>query len=232
VTSLTENELWSTVEFVLMKHIIWDWNGTLLNDTHLVVEATNTALAAFGVAPVSLDEHRRDFIRPVERYYSAVIGRDLTEDEFGTIEVGYHRAYEQLLPSCPLTFGAVDVLSGWTGRQSLLSMWFHDRLVPTVETYGLSGYFARVDGLRATIGGGPKAPHLAAHLAAQGLVGTDCVLVGDSVDDAVAAASVGAECILYSGGLTDPARLIAVGVPVVDSLDDALREINRVHAGR
>jgi phosphoglycolate phosphatase-like HAD superfamily hydrolase len=215
-----------------MKHIIWDWNGTLLNDTHLVLEATNTTLATFGAGPVSLDAHRRDFIRPVERYYSLVLGRDLTVDEFGVLEVGYHSAYEQLLPSCPLTVGAIDVLAAWTGPQSLLSMWFHHRLVPTVDAYGLTGYFERIDGLQGTIGGGAKAPHLAAHIAALGLAGSDCVLVGDAVDDAVAAASVGADCILFSGGLTDPVRLKAVGVPVVDSLADAVLEINRVHADR
>ncbi len=205
-----------------MKHLIWDWNGTLLNDTHLVVDATNHALAAFGGGPVTLDEHRRDFVRPVERYYSAVLGRELPPEDFEKIEIGYHGEYDRLLPSCPLTSGAVDALTSWTGPQSLLSMWFHERLVPTVDLYALTGYFVRIDGLRATVGGGSKAPHLAAHIEALGLRGSDCVLIGDAVDDAVAAASVGADCILYSGGLTDPAKLRTAGVPVVDSLADAL----------
>ncbi len=205
-----------------MKHIIWDWNGTLLNDTHLVLEATNSALAAFGGGPVTLDEHRRDFVRPVELYYAAVLGRDLPPADFEKLEIGYHTVYEALLPSCPLTLGAVDALVAWTGPQSLLSMWFHHRLVPTVDAYGLTGYFSRIDGLRATIGGGSKVPHLAAHIEMLGLDGGDCVLVGDSVDDALAAASVGADCILYSGGLTDRGKLETVGVPVVDSLAEAL----------
>jgi phosphoglycolate phosphatase-like HAD superfamily hydrolase len=47
------------------------------------------------------------------------------------------------------------------------------------------------------------------------------VMIGDSVDDALAAASVGARCVLYSGGFTDAARLAEVGVPVVGSLAEA-----------
>ena len=48
------------------------------------------------------------------------------------------------------------------------------------------------------------------------------MLIGDSVDDADAAASVGARCVLYTGGFTDPARLRAVGVPVADTLAEAM----------
>ena len=47
-------------------------------------------------------------------------------------------------------------------------------------------------------------------------------MIGDSVDDALAAASVGARCVLYSGGFTDAVRLAEVGVPVVDSLIEAV----------
>jgi phosphoglycolate phosphatase-like HAD superfamily hydrolase len=116
----------------------------------------------------------------------------------------------------------VAVLSGWGGSQSLLSMWFHDELVPTIDRYGLTDHFRRVDGLRATVGGGTKAPYLAAHLEALGLRGDECVLIGDALDDAAAAASVGADCVLYSGGLTHPENLAAAGVPVADTLAAAV----------
>src|SRR6201999_209203 len=115
----------------------------------------------------------------------------------------FHLAYADGLPGCGLSSGALEALASWAGTQSLLSMWFHHDLVPTVNRYGLDAYFARVDGLRDAVGGGPKAPHLVAHLREQGLVGDDCVLIGDSVDDALAAQSVGARCVLYSGGFTD-----------------------------
>jgi phosphoglycolate phosphatase-like HAD superfamily hydrolase len=79
-----------------------------------------------------------------------------------------------------------------------------------------------VDGLRASVGGGPKAPHLQAHLAALGLTGTDCVLIGDSVDDAEAADEVGAGCVLYTGGFTAETLLRATGRPVAGTLVEAV----------
>jgi phosphoglycolate phosphatase-like HAD superfamily hydrolase len=203
-----------------------------LDDLTLVVAATNASLATYGGPAVTADEHRRDFRRPVVDYYSHVLGRPLEDQDFVRLDDAFHLAYSEGLLGCPLSVGALEALAGWAGTQSLLSMWFHDKLVPTVNRYGLDRYFARVDGLRDVIGGGSKAPHLAAHLSALGLAGPDCVLIGDSVDDAAAAASVGARCVLYTGGFTDEARLRAVGVPVADTLAEAVLLADSAAAGQ
>lgn len=207
----------------LMKtHLVWDWNGTLLDDLDLVVGSTNASLATAGGAPVARDDHRRDFRRPVHHYYGALLGRDVDEDEFAKLDRAFHEAYDTGLPECLLAAGAEGAIKAWPGPQSLLSMWFHDSLVPTVDRYGLTPYFRRIDGLRSAVGGGSKAPYLRVHLEELGIAGTDCVLIGDSVDDAVAAASVGARIVLYSGGITHPDRLRTVGVPVADTLAEAV----------
>jgi len=207
-------------------HIVWDWNGTLLDDLTLVVAATNASLASLGGGPVTEDEHRRDFRRPIDAYYAGVLGRALEVDDFARLDEVFHATYAAGLDSCVLAAGALASLRSWSdagsGTQSLLSMWFHDQLVPTVDRFGLTTYFRRVDGLRAEVGGGHKAPHLAAHLEALDLDAADCLLIGDSIDDADAAASVGARCVLYTGGFTDPTRLAEVGVPVVASLAEAV----------
>ena len=205
-----------------MAHLVWDWNGTLLNDLDVVVAATNASLAAFGAGPVTAEEHRRDFRRPVEAYYADVIGRVLTAEEFAVIDAVFHKTYVAASATCALTGDALDCLKTWPGTQSLLSMWFHDQLVPTIERHGIDGFFLRVDGLRDAVGGGHKAPMLAAHLDALGLTGPETVLIGDSIDDAVAAVSVGARCVLYSGGFTHASRLAEMGVPVATTLTEAV----------
>jgi phosphoglycolate phosphatase-like HAD superfamily hydrolase len=205
-----------------VRHLVWDWNGTLLNDLELVVTATNAALRIAGGGPTTAEEHRRQFRRPVIEYYAAVLGRRLDEEEFQQLDKAFHAAYGEGLLSCTLAGDALNALASWSGTQSLLSMWFHAELVPTVDRYGLTAYFARVDGLRAVVGGGEKAPYLAAHLTALGLDGRDCVLIGDSVDDAAAAAAVGARCVLYTGGFTHHSRLSGCGVPVATTLAEAI----------
>lgn len=203
-------------------HLVWDWNGTLLDDLWLVVAATNASLATAGGPVVTAEEHRRDFRRPVAAYYAHVLGRPVEPDEFIALDRAFHDAYRGDLGRCGLAADATAAMDAWPGTQSLLSMWFHHELVPQIETRGLTTRFARVDGLRAGVGGGFKAEHLVSHLAALGVAGPDAVLIGDSVDDAHAAAAVGARCVLYTGGFTDRARLAATGLPVARTLTEAV----------
>lgn len=201
---------------------MWDWNGTLLNDLGLVVAATNFALGSAGGAPVTEEEHRRDFRRPIIEYYGSLLGRVVTVEEFAGMDQIFHAQYRLGLTTCGLAPDARSCLTAWPGTQSLLSMWFHEELVPTVDGYGLTPHFRRIDGLKLGLGGGFKAEHLKTHLAELGLDGADVVLIGDSVDDADAAASVGASIVLYTGGFTARAKLESVGVPVADTLTEAI----------
>jgi phosphoglycolate phosphatase-like HAD superfamily hydrolase len=204
-------------------HLVWDWNGTLLNDLDLVVSCTNAAFAAAAGPVVSAEEHRRQFRRPIVDYYAEVLGRAVDLDEFGRLDRVFHEAYRLGLATCALAADATTAMRAWPGSQSLLSMWFHEELVPTVTRHGLTELFRRVDGLRSAVGGDRKAVHLSTHLAALGVDGRSVVLVGDSIDDADAAESVGARCVLYTGGFTDPDRLRASGHPVAESLTEAVR---------
>ena len=207
---------------VAVAHLVWDWNGTLLNDLDLVVEATNAAFAAIGGPMVTAEDHRRDFRRPVIDYYAFVLGRPVSADEFVRLDHAFHTAYRTRLLECALADDAVDAISAWPGTQSLLSMWFHDELLPEVSRRGLAERLVRVDGLRATVGGGHKAEHLIEHLAALEVKGDETVLIGDSIDDAHAADEVGAQVVLYAGGFTDPAVLRASGRPLAPTLVEAV----------
>jgi phosphoglycolate phosphatase-like HAD superfamily hydrolase len=48
------------------------------------------------------------------------------------------------------------------------------------------------------------------------------VVIGDAADDALAAEHVGARAVLYTGGSHSRASLEEVGVPVVDTLEEAV----------
>ncbi|WP_229067960.1 HAD family hydrolase [Actinoplanes sp. DH11] len=205
------------------EHLVWDWNGTLLDDLHLVVSSTNEAFASVGARRVAADEHRRAFRRPVAEFYAEMLGRAVDAEEFGRLDRIFHDAYRLGLTDISLAADAMAAIKSWPGTQSLLSMWFHSELVPAVETYGLAGIFARIDGLRTEVGGDLKAGHLARHLEGLGVDGSQVVLIGDSLDDAYAAEAVGGRAVLYTGGFTDPDRLRTSGYPVADTLVDAVK---------
>ncbi|MEO7126900.1 MAG: HAD hydrolase-like protein [Nakamurella sp.] len=208
----------------MTKHIIWDWNGTLFHDIDAVVGATNVIFQQYHLDPLTPDVFRASYTRPIWVAYEQLLGRPLREGEWERLDNGYHEQYHELMKQCDLDSTARAALGEWQasgGTQSLLSMWWHDRLVPTIHDYHIDPYFDRVDGLRGA-GGGPKAEHMAAHIQALGIDAKDVLVIGDTVDDADAARDVGARAVVYTGGTSSRAALEATGVPVVDRLTDAL----------
>ncbi|MFF0289130.1 HAD family hydrolase [Streptomyces sp. NPDC005262] len=206
-------------------HLVWDWNGTLLDDNTAVIGATNAAFAEVGLEPITLEQYREMYCIPIPRFYERLMGRLPTEAEWERMDGSFHRYYTEQRVVCGLTAGAEELLAQWqlAGRsQSLLSMYVHEQLVPVVRGYGIERHFTRVDG-RTGPSGGSKAQHMERHLAAMDGVSPErTVVIGDAVDDAVAAAHVGARAVLYTGGSHSRSSLEAAGVPVVDSLDEAV----------
>ncbi|MFC4586442.1 HAD family hydrolase [Sphaerisporangium corydalis] len=208
-----------------MKHIIWDWNGTLFHDIDAVVGATNEVFKPYGVAAFDNDGFRAAYTRPIWVAYERILGRTLREGEWEVLDQSFHDHYHRLMLSCALAEEAVDCLRTWaeSGRtQSLLSMWAHERLVLKAAELGIAEYFARIDGLSdGGAPGGGKAEHMVAHIESLDVRPSEILVIGDSIDDAHAAQHVGAQPVLYAGGMTSHADLAASGFPVVDSLSKA-----------
>jgi len=206
------------------RHVVWDWNGTLVDDHVAVVAAINDALARLRLRPIDSDTFRTHFMRPVQRFYEQVAGREIEPGEWETLDEAYHDSYAGWVERLKLAPDAREALAAAEAAglgQSLLSMWRHQDLVPLVERLGIDRYFLRVDGLRVP-GGGGKAEHLVAHLDALEVEASAALLVGDSLDDLAAAREVGAGCVLYDGGSHHRRALEATGAPVVDRLTDAV----------
>ncbi|MBK0376671.1 HAD family hydrolase [Streptomyces sp. RB110-1] len=209
-------------------HLVWDWNGTLLDDTYAVVRATNAAFAEVELEPITPEQYREMYTIPIPRFYERFLGRLPTEAEWERMDGVFHRYYAEQRTACGLTVGAEELLHGWqrAGRsQSLLSMYGHEQLVPVVRGYGIEPRFVRVEGRRGP-SGGSKALHMERHFEAlagvDGIVPENAVVIGDALDDAVAAAHVGARAVLYTGGSHSRRSLEGAGVPVVDSLAEAV----------
>ena len=76
-----------------MNHIssvIWDWNGTLLNDVHISVNSVNHLLAQKDLHTLTRDDYLEVFTFPVQEYYES-IGFDFTDEPF---EVTAHQFIE------------------------------------------------------------------------------------------------------------------------------------------
>lgn len=214
-------------------HIVWDWNGTLLHDTDAVIDATNASFAEIGLEPITLETYRDLYCVPIPRFYERLMGRLPTEAEWQIMDATFHRHYWALAASARLAEGARELLAGRQvvgDTQSLCSLAPHEELIPVVRTHGIERHFTRMDG---RIGGSHtgKAEHMVRHLAAlKGIARDRIVVIGDAADDAVAAEHVGAGAVLYTGGSHSRASLERAGVPVVDTLEEAVETAERIVA--
>lgn len=214
-------------------HIVWDWNGTLFHDIDAVIGATNAAFGEIGLPPITLERYRELYCVPIPRFYERLMGRLPTDAEWVVMDEAFHRHYTLRREACALAEGVEMLLESWgtAGRsQSILSMYGHDELLPLVRDFGIESHFIRVDG-RTGPSGGSKSAHMVRHLAS--LEGARVepgrtVVIGDAVDDAVAARDAGAHAVLYTGGSHSRASLLEAGVPVVDSLAEAVEAAERL----
>ncbi|WP_129842308.1 HAD family hydrolase [Streptomyces sp. RFCAC02] len=215
-------------------HIVWDWNGTLLHDTDAVVAASNASFAALGVAPLTLERYRDLYTLPLATFQERLIGRAPTAAERRLLDETFATQYAALAGGTALAEGAARLLADWEAEghtQSLCSLAGHDILGGLLRRYGIDRHFLRVDG---SVAGQPltsKAAQMARHLAAlDGVSPADVVVIGDATDDAVAAAHAGARAVLYTGGTHSRRSLMTAGVPVVDSLAEAVRTAREMTA--
>lgn len=207
-----------------IRHIVWDWNGTLLDDLPVVIAAANLSMAEFGVGPIDEDGYRDHFTRPVRAFYDSLFDRPVLDDEWTRLNDRFHVEYISRAEQANLTVDTVEALDvaetyGWS--QSLLSMSPQTWLEGIVDRKQVAHRFGLIDGLREETGG-LKAVHMEEHLAALGTDPSTTVVVGDTPDDAAAAVHVGAHAVLYDGGSHHLPHLEDAGVPVAHSLLQAV----------
>ena len=208
-----------------MQTILWDWNGTLLDDVALCSRLVNEMLKRHGYAPVGdLDAYRRVFCFPIETYYQNA-GFDFARHPFAQLAVEYTDLYEPQSRDCCLQPGAVQVLNTLRQRgatQVILSASPLPMLKWQVEHLGVASYFDTLLGL-TDVYAKSKIALGKDWLESSQICPQNAVMIGDSVHDFEVACALGVGCVLVSRGHQSREVLSATGAVVVDNLMDLLQ---------
>lgn len=207
--------------------ILWDWNGTLLDDVQLCVDALNRLLARYGYPQrYDRDQYRAIFSFPVQEYYARA-GFDFSRHSFDELAVSFMEDYIPASARCPLMEGARDALDAFANaglRQVILSA----SPVPTLEQQAaqrdVTRYFDRLLGL-GDIYAKSKVDLGLRYLQETGFDPARAVMIGDSTHDFEVARALGVGCVLQSGGHQPPEVLRETGAPVVPGLREAVQLI-------
>ena len=206
-----------------VRHLIWDWNGTLLDDAWLCVSVMNGLLGARGLPELTSERYQRVFRFPVRAYY-AELGFDLEAEPFelvGTEFIDGYQAREHAVDLHPMAREILAAVADAGLDQSVLSASQQHRLEGQARRLSVEGHFGRLVGLEDHYAGGKVAQGRA--LIAELEVDPDAVLmIGDTDHDAEVARAMGVRCVLVPSGHQAPERLAATGAAVLPGLDALL----------
>ena len=207
-------------------HVIWDWNGTLVDDARLCVNIVNGILSDSFIPKVSLEFYRDNFSFPVRSYYEK-IGLPTEEASYREISGKFISEYRKLRRSCNLQENARAVIMGLAEAgigQSILSAGKLSDLTTFVGEFGLSGQIDPVTGV-SNIHAAGKKDISQAHLAQVGHDPSNVLLVGDTVHDEEVSIHLGIQCLLFTGGHNSVKALEGCESDLIDDLRQVLLHV-------
>ena len=207
------------------EYIIWDWNGTLLNDVDVNFEILNILLKRRNLPEFGGKEKYLDmFGFPIIDFYEKA-GFDLVGERFEDIAREYSHLYDELFPTVELYEKAEEVLRFFfnTGVNQVIVSASQQRLLThQVTLHGIDHYFDDILGMRDIYGKG-KVSIARYWMAQKGLMGRQVLFIGDTLHDKEVADSIGCDFILVADGHNSKERLVSSGATVVDSIDEIIQ---------
>lgn len=192
------------------RHVIWDWNGTLLSDIDHAVSTTNRLLAESGLPPVSLERYKEIFRFPIVDYHRD-LGLPTESEPFRKHCELFNQYFLEGVRACDLWPGARETLAYVKSQgkvQSLLSASEQGVLNEQMKIFRLEGLFDHIMGIADKMASS-KVDRGLQLMRAAGVPAADTILIGDTDHDHDVAEALGIDLILVEHGHQNAARLRA-----------------------
>jgi len=202
-----------------IKAIIWDWNGTLLNDVDICISCMNVLLSKRDIKIIDRKKYIEIFTFPVKNYYENA-GFDFSKEDFEVPAMEFIKLYHDSLPLAKLHPCANDVLEQFKTmglKQFVLSAMEHTSLLKSLKDNGIYNYFEHINGIdnhyahsKLEIGKDL--------LKKIGFAPDEILLIGDTLHDKDVAEGLGVNFVLVANGHQSKERLLKETPLVVDEL--------------
>lgn len=208
------------------KHIMWDWNGTLLDDVNIAINAMNNLLRRRTLALLDIETYKDIFTFPVRDYY-ARLGFDFNMEPFEKLAIEFVSEFNSENIKFKLYNGAEDVLKFIMDMgigQSILSASQEQELNNIISKLKIKEYFIKVAGLNN---------HYALSKVARGkelltdlcLKPEEVLLVGDTIHDYEVSKEIGCDCLLICNGHQSYQRISVCPASIVKTISDVIEYI-------
>jgi len=209
-----------------ISNIIWDWNGTLMDDLDLCIKVMNVSLAKRNMRLLTKEYYREIFDFPVEGYYQR-LGFDFANDSFEKLSVEFIGNYNQYQYESKLfdkTESLLSALKNKGVKMYILSARDGDQLRKNLEHYNVFHYFEDISGLK-DIYAHSKVENGLQLIENQNIKKDETVMIGDTIHDAEVAKKLGLDCVLLNRGHQNNEKLIKTGFPVYENFEELFKNL-------
>lgn len=189
-------------------HVIWDWNGTLLDDVGHAVSTMNSLLAEHSLPTMNHDHYRQIFEFPVLKYYRA-LGFDFSKEPFEELchkFVSRFMSGFRHLPLIPEMKSVLMQLHQENFTQSVLSTTDQENLDSMISHFDLGHIFKFVFGIDNKLAGS-KVERGRDLIQRSKMSPSHTVIIGDTLHDLEVARELGIDVVLIGHGHQCPIKL-------------------------
>ncbi|MEK9773299.1 MAG: HAD hydrolase-like protein [Opitutae bacterium] len=211
----------------MIKHVVWDWNGTLVDDVDLCVDILSQILFSHGKDKISVQIYKNSFFFPVAKFYAS-LGLPSDGTKYEQIAENYISEYRNRFRECslhPQAIHMVEKLKTWGITQSILSAGQQTDLEHFTSYYGLNNWMSHLDGANHIQATG-KEDRVAEHFSKLNLKANQVLFVGDTFHDLEVAGLVQCRVLLFEQGHCGKERLERASVPKIKCLSEVAKWVH------
>lgn len=221
----------------MIKLVVFDWNGTLFDDTKIVLEAVNASeVKVLGIPPLTLERYRETYDAPLHRFYENLgISRETFDAKSAEIAAKFHPIYEPLAAHARTRPGTKKTLE--TLRKKGISC-------VILSNHTVEGIYLQISRLKLVdlfdavlANGGTEEMHhtskqhrLESYLEENDIAPSETIIVGDTVEEIRIGHNLGLRTISITGGNNSEKRLHAAQptaiIHTVSELNDLMEELS------
>ena len=130
-------------------HILWDWNGTLLDDVGISIDCVNVLLKKLKKEPTDLKEYYQMMEIPLQKYYENLFNSRKMQFEYKLCTKNFQETYPKFIDNASLMNGAKEMLEFFKEqgcKQFIVSSFEKNYLTEYVNKFGVADYFEEISG--------------------------------------------------------------------------------------
>jgi phosphoglycolate phosphatase len=212
----------------MIKHVFFDFNGTIIDDLDLCLELLNDILKKHNKPTLNLEQYKEIFTFPIKDYYIAA-GVDFNQDSYEDLAIDFISKYQPRSLSCGLFEGLENTfkeLNDLGISCYILSASQRSNLYEQCESFGIVKYFKEILGID-NIHAASKI-HIGIDYIKESNINPDeAIFVGDTTHDYEVSLAMGLKCYLVACGHQSKNKLSQVGAPIINTTSDILEIVKK-----